>query len=177
MKPALQAGMNGLEAAMRLVAAGCLLAVMVIVFVDVGARYLANAPLSFSYDLIGMYLMPTLFYFALSDTLAGHHHVSVDLLRPRMAPWLVRGVEVAGCAAMAAVMLFIAWIYGQSAWTKYVTKALVLSVGQWPAWIPDAIVVIGAVSIGLRLAGRAIGHALSLALGRPVVDLPRAEEP
>lgn len=173
----LGAAIDALDRAMRLVAAACLLAIMAIVFFDVGARYLVNAPLSWSYDLIGMYLMPMLFYFALSDTLAHHHHVAVDLLRPRMTPFVARTIEILGSAAMAAVIFTIAWIYLGSAWTKYETKALVLSVGQWPAWIPDAIVVVGAVSLGLRLGGRAIGHALSLALGRSFVELPREEAP
>jgi TRAP-type C4-dicarboxylate transport system permease small subunit len=173
----LGAAMDLLDRAMRLVAAACLLAIMVIVFFDVGARYLVNAPLSWSYDLIGMYLMPVLFYFTLSDTLADHHHVAVDLLRPKMAPWLARTIEIVGGAAMAAVIFAIASIYLGSASEKFRTNALVLSVGQWPAWIPDAIVVVGAASLGLRLSARAVGHALSLLLGRSLVELPRSEAP
>ena len=165
-----------LERAMRWIAAVCLLAVMTIVFADVGARYFLNSPLTWSYDLIGMYLMPTLFYFVLSDTLAGQHHVAVDLLRPHMAPWFARCVELVGSAAMAAVFIAIGWIYLQSGWEKYRTDALVLSVGQWPAWIPDAIVVVGAFSISLRLIGRAVGHALSLLLRRPLIELPTVEQ-
>lgn len=168
----LRTGMARVESVLRLVAAGSLLAVMLIVFADVGARYLLNAPLSWSYDLIGMYLMPALFYLALSDTLAVDHHVAVDLLRPRMPKLLTRLVELFGNAAMAAVFLTIVWIYGASALEKYRTDALVLSVGQWPAWIPDAIVVLGALAIGLRLVGRALGHLLSLLLRRDVIDLP-----
>jgi TRAP-type C4-dicarboxylate transport system permease small subunit len=168
----LRAGMAQIERLLRVVAAGCLLAVMLIVFADVVARYLANAPLAWSYDLIGMYLMPALFYLALSDTLADHHHVAVDLLRPHMPGWLTRSVEVIGNAATAALFLVIAWIYFGSAVEKFRTDALVLSVGQWPAWIPDAIVALGAVVISLRLIGRAVGHALSLLLRRGLIDLP-----
>jgi len=172
----LQDLMAWLERAMRFIAAVCLIAVMAIVFTDVGARYVANAPLSWSYDLIGMYLMPMLFYLALSDTLAAEHHVAVDLLRPHMPTWLIRAVELFGSAAMAAVFLLIGWIYLQSSWEKYETHALVLSVGQWPAWIPDAIVVVGAFSIALRLVGRAVGHAASLLLGRALIALPTSVE-
>lgn len=168
--------MTSLERVMRWVAAACLLTVMAIVFADVGARYAFNAPLSWSYDLIGMYLMPALFYLALSDTLAGEHHVSVDLLRPRMPPWLIRSIELLGSAAMAAVFVGIGWIYLQSGLDKFRTDAMVLSVGQWPAWIPDALVVVGAFSISLRLLGRAIGHGLSLLLRQSLIDLPTSVE-
>ncbi len=168
--------MNRFERLSRFVAVACLLAVMCIVFTDVAARYLINAPLTWSYDLIGMYLMPALFYLALSDTLAAHHHVSVDLLRPHMPRWLVRLFELFGSAAMAGVFLLIVQIYRQSAWEKFHTDAMVLSSMQWPAWIPDAIVVVGAATISLRLLGRAVGHLFSLASGREFVELPVSVE-
>lgn len=168
--------MNGFERVSRSVAAICLLAVMCIVFTDVAARYLIRSPLTWSYDLIGMYLMPALFYLALSDTLAADHHVAVDLLRPHMPRWLARIFEIAGSAAMAGVFLLIVQIYAQSAWEKFHTDAMVLSTIQWPAWIPDAIVVLGAMTISLRLTGRAIGHCLSLATGRELVQIPASVE-
>ena len=71
-----------IEAALERIAAVCLMAAMLIMFSDVGARYLFSKPFSWSYELIGMYLMPTLFYFALSSPLAAHDHVAVDMLRP-----------------------------------------------------------------------------------------------
>ena len=168
--------MNHFERVSRLVAVACLLAVMFIVFTDVAARYLIHSPLTWSYDLIGMYLMPALFYLALSDTLAAHHHVSVDLLRPHMPRWLVRVFESFGSAAMAAVFLLIVHVYAQSAWEKLHTHALVLSSMQWPAWIPDAIVVVGTLTISLRLIGRAVGHLLSLVTGRELVEIPVSVE-
>ena len=82
--------MRRIESALERIAAACLMAVMLIVFADVGARYLLSMPFSWSYEFIGMYLMPTLFYFALSSTLAAGHHVAVDLLRPRMSRTVAR---------------------------------------------------------------------------------------
>jgi hypothetical protein len=37
-------------------------------------------------------------------------------------------------------------------------------------------VLVGSVTIALRLAGRAIGHALSLVTGRAVIELPASVE-
>lgn len=160
----------------RTVAAACLIAVMLIVFTDVAARYLVRSPLAWSYDVIGMYLMPALFYLALSDTLAAEHHIAVDLLRPRMPQWLLRLSEVVGNGAAAAVFLLITWIYGASALDNYASGARVMNAVQWPSWIPEAIVVLGAFTISLRLMGRAIGHAVSLFSGRPVIELPSSVE-
>ncbi len=165
------AWMAGVETWLERVAAACLLAVMLIVFVDVGSRYLAARPFSWSYELIGMYLMPAIFYFAVSSTLAAHHHVSVDLLRPRMPRALVRIVESLGSAATGLVFGAIAWLFAGSAWHKLAAGEVVMGVVEWPSWIPDAIVAIGASAMTLRLAGRAIGHAASLALRRDVIGL------
>ncbi len=165
-----------LERISRAVAVGCLLAVMLIVVSDVGARYLFNAPMIWTYDVIGMYLMPALFYLSVSDTLADNHHIAVDLLRPRMPMTLIRISELLGCLAMAAVFLGIAWIYGGSGIEKFRTGAVVMSSHQWPSWIPDAIVTIGSLTISLRLIGLFIGHTLSLLLGRSIVDVPASVE-
>lgn len=166
--------MAAIERVLRAVSVACLLSVMAIVFCDVGARYLMNAPFPWSYELIGMYLMPALFYFAVSDTLASEHHISVDLLRRRMPRWLVRVFEVVGCAAMAAVFAVIVAIFSASSLEKLRAGAVVMGVAEWPSWIPDAIVALGGAAIALRLAGRAIGHALSLATGRELIALPRS---
>ena len=157
-------------------AAACLLAVMGIVFVDVGARYFMNSPLAWSYELIGMYLMPALFYLSLSDTLADHHHIAVDLLRSRMSDRLVRVVEIIGCGAMCALFLLIVWIHLQSAVHDLRTGAVTMGVIEWPAWVPAALVVVGSTAIALRLLGRALGHLGSLATGRPLIALPAIVE-
>lgn len=176
MLETLEGTMRRLERVSRTIAIVCLVVIMLIVVADVGARYLLNAPMAWSYDVIGMYLMPALFYLSLSDTLADHHHIAVDLLRPRMPVWLCRVVECLGALAMTGLFGLIAWIYGGSAIEKYQSGAVVMSVGQWPSWIPDAIVLVGSVTIALRLAGRAIGHALSLVTGRAVIELPASVE-
>jgi TRAP-type C4-dicarboxylate transport system permease small subunit len=171
-----RAMMLRVEYVLRTIGAACLLAVMCIVFIDASARYFLNAPLAWSYELIGLYLMPALFYLALSDTLADNHHIAVDLLRPRMPSWLLRIIEVLGNAAMCAVFLVIAWIYLRSSWHDFSSGAVTMGVVEWPAWIPEAIVVVGTVSICLRLVGRTVGHAMSLVCRRSVIDLPASVE-
>lgn len=158
-----------IDAVLERLAAVCLLAVMLIVFCDVGSRYLAARPFAWSYELIGMYLMPAVFYFALPGTLGAHHHVSVDLLRPRMSAALVRIVETVGSGATAAVFAMIAWLFVGSSMQKYRSDSVVMGVVEWPSWIPDGIVAIGSTAIMLRLAGRAVGHAVSLATGRSLI--------
>lgn len=167
-----RAAMAQVERVLRALGVACLLAVSLLVFLDVGARYLMNAPILWSYELVTMYMMPAMFYFALSDTLAADHHIAVDLFRRAMPGWLVRIAEIFGCASMAAVFGVVIWFVGASAIEKRELGAVVMGVIEWPSWIPDAIVACGSIVIALRLVGQSVGHALSLLSGRPLIKLP-----
>ena len=57
-----------------------LFALMCVVVADVALRYLFNAPLQWSYQVISSYLMPGLFFMAVSHTLKAHAHVAVDIV-------------------------------------------------------------------------------------------------
>lgn len=168
--------MLGLEKVLRSIAAICLLTVMLVIFCDVLARYLFNAPLVWSYELVGMYLMPALFYLALSDTLAVHHHIAVDLLNPWIPVPLRRLVEALSSGVMAGIFLWIIWIFAESAFASLKGGAVVMGAIEWPTWIPEFVVVVGATAITLRLLGRVVGHLASLVTGKAVIDLPRSEE-
>ena len=79
-------------------------------------------------------------------------------------------------AAMAAIFVAIAWIFLHSAIDNLRKGAVVMASREWPVWIPEAIVCLGATTIALRLVGRVIGHAGSLVTGRSLIDLPRSTE-
>ena len=72
-----------LERALTVIAAVALFAIMALVVADVFMRYVMNSPFSFTYDLIGLYLLAAVFFLTLSDTLRVHAHVGVDILFSR----------------------------------------------------------------------------------------------
>lgn len=167
------------ENALEAVAALSLFAVMVIVFTDVGSRYLVSKPYAWSYELIGMYLMPAMFYFALPAAYTHGHHVCVDLLRGKMSAGLIHMIEVIGCAATAAVFGLITWLFQASAREKFSADAVVMGVAEWPSWIPDAFVTLGSLAIALRLLARTVAHLGALARGRPgrTTQAPPEQQP
>src|SRR5699024_5836306 len=65
-----------------LIALACLalFIIMVIVFFDVLSRYLFNAPFSWSYTLIGFYLMIAVFFFAIIDGFRYQAHVKINFM-------------------------------------------------------------------------------------------------
>jgi TRAP-type C4-dicarboxylate transport system permease small subunit len=75
-----------LESVVSLAAVAALFAIMLIVVADVFMRYVLNSPFAWAYDLVGLYLLATVFFLSLSSTFAAHAHVSVDLLMHRLGP-------------------------------------------------------------------------------------------
>src|ERR1700730_12646656 len=82
------------ERLMALVAAFMMFAIMVIVAADVAMRYIFNSPFAWAYDLISLYLMGALFYFALSRAFAEGAHISVDILQYSMSENLRRICQI-----------------------------------------------------------------------------------
>jgi TRAP-type C4-dicarboxylate transport system permease small subunit len=139
--------------------------VMVIVSADVFMRYGLNSPFSWSYDLIGMYLVPLSFFFALSATFRRNHHVAVDLFYLRAGEPLRRLARL-----LVAIMIlpFIGWIIvlsGVDARDRLVNGDVVAGTLLWPTWIPSFMVAAGFVLLTLRLVLDAVALLAAITRG------------
>jgi TRAP-type C4-dicarboxylate transport system permease small subunit len=146
--------------------------IMMVVVIDVVLRYFFNAPLSWAFELISLYLMVGLFFFALSDTLANHAHVCVDILHLYMPARLRHAAEFIGYAAAIPVFVGIFYMSVTATWEAYQGAEVLAGHIAWPTWPARLCVPFGVGVLLLRMALRFIGHALSLLLKRSVVALP-----
>jgi TRAP-type C4-dicarboxylate transport system permease small subunit len=153
-------------------AALLMFAIMTIVAIDVAARYLLNSPLSWSYDLISLYLMTALFYFALSRTFAEGAHISVDIAQYYLAEDMRRLCQIAYAIPAAVLFMIIVWLGAERTLDDFRTGAATAGAVLWPSWIADVMVPIGAGLLSLRLVLHVAAHALSLLCGRDLVELP-----
>ncbi len=153
-------------------AALMLMAIMLVATVDVLMRYIFNAPLAWSYDLISMYLMTGVFFFAVSDTLAKHGHVAVDLLHSRLSVRSRHAVEVPGYALALVVLVATAWLAWTETHDRYVGGDVIVGRFDWPTWISAMFAALGFTQLLLRVLYRLVGHALSTLTGASVIDLP-----
>jgi TRAP-type C4-dicarboxylate transport system permease small subunit len=153
-----QAGavLGALERALTVIAVAFMFVIMLLVVTDVFMRYALNRPFSFTYDLIGLYLLAGVFFFTLSDALREHVHVGVDILLSRFSPVGRRLSEI--ITALAGLFVFV----------------LICKVGAipWPTWISAALVPFGCGVLMLRLALQLVGNVLSLVSGRDLYPLP-----
>ncbi|MBR0954666.1 TRAP transporter small permease [Bradyrhizobium canariense] len=161
-----------LERALTVIAAISLFAIMALVVADVFMRYVMNSPFSFTYDLIGLYLLAGVFFLTLSDTLRVHAHVGVDILLSRLPPAGRRLSEVVTALTGLFVFVLISKVGFERALENYQQHDVLAGAIPWPTWISAALVPFGCCVLVLRLALQLIGHGLSLVSGHDLYPLP-----
>ena len=140
-----------IETVFRYIVGAVLMTIMFIVVADVVLRYVFHAPLVWVHDVIQLYLMSALFFFALSWSYAGRHHINVDLLY-RRAPARLRNLSRGLFSlASALVMALIAWKAAQLGWAGYLRGDALSGGIPWPTWISAVIAAIGCAVFVLRL--------------------------
>ena len=163
--------LSRLEAAMTYVGAALLFVIMVLVVADVFMRYVAGHPFSFTYDLVGLYLMTGLFYLVLAHAQSARAHVAVDILLDRFPAPARRICEIVSCLAGGSVFALITAAGYERALDNFVSDDVLAGAIPWPTWASAALVPVGAGVLVARLALTAVGHAASLVTGRDLVGL------
>lgn len=166
------AALAAIEGAAAAVAAAFLFVIMILVVTDVFLRYVVGRPLTFTYDLVGVYLMTGLFFLTLSHAQADHAHVAVDILLPRFSERFRVLADLVTCLLGGSIFALITYVGFDRARDNYVSDDVLAGVIPWPTWVSTAMVPLGSGLLVLRFAVTAAGHVLALATGREPVGLP-----
>ena len=161
-----------IERALTVIAVVFLFVIMVLVVADVFMRYAVNRPFSFTYDLIGLYLLAGVFFLTLSDALREHAHVGVDILLHRFSPAGRRLSEIVTALVGLFVFVLISKVGFDRALDNYQQSDVLAGAIPWPTWISAALVPFGCGVLVLRLALQLVGNLLSLVSGRDLYPLP-----
>ncbi len=131
---------------------------------DVIGRYLLNAPLPGSYELVGLLLAITVFA-ALPLATLGREHVVVDVLDHLLPPRLValqRAVTEAAAGAVLAVLAWQLWLRGERLALEHATTNLLaiplapvaFLMAAFTALAAAAMVILAGVSLRERSSVR-----------------------
>jgi TRAP-type C4-dicarboxylate transport system permease small subunit len=161
-----------IERALTVIAVVFLFVIMILVVADVFMRYAVNRPFSFTYDLIGLYLLAGVFFLTLSDALREHAHVGVDILLHRFSPAGRRLSEIATALVGLFVFVLICKLGFDRALDNFQQNDVLAGAIPWPTWISAALVPFGCGVLVLRLALQLIGNIASLLSGRDLYPLP-----
>ncbi|MEY8828658.1 TRAP transporter small permease [Sedimentitalea sp. XS_ASV28] len=147
-------------------------AIMLIVVIDVCLRYVLSAPLSWSYSLIGLYLIGAVFFLALSDSLNHHGHIALDVFvpfLPRPVRHLTQGLGYGASTLFIAIMT---WLGISQARDAFLSDDRIAEVVAWPTWIAYALLATGMATLCLRCGYRAVLHLASVFSERDLVEVP-----
>ena len=161
-----------IERILTFIAVVFLFVIMVLVVADVFMRYVVNRPFSFTYDLIGLYLLAGVFFLTLSDALREHAHVGVDILLHRFPPVGRRLSEIITALIGLFVFVLIAKVGYDRALDNFEQGDVLAGAIPWPTWVSAALVPFGCGVLVLRLALQLVGNLLSLVTGRDLYPLP-----
>ena len=158
----IQRWLQRLEDALAIGSAVAVFLIMVIVVADVALRYLLNAPLPWSFDLISIYLMGAAFFLSVSHTLRLEHHVNVDIAYQGFPLTVRRLLKLVGWVASALLFGWIVWLAAATAFDRYTKGDVIVGAYTWPTWIPAAIAALGFGAMVVRLALGVIVLAMKL---------------
>lgn len=143
-----------------------LMFIMLVIVVDVVMRYFFSAPLSWSYDLIGMYLVTLVFFLALADTFRRGGHIKVDLFETLRATRLFAAGEILGyCMALVFFALILKQMI-ESGVEGMLAGDVVDGAIPWPTWPPYLIAALGVALLMVRVSLNVIRRVAALATGR-----------
>jgi TRAP-type C4-dicarboxylate transport system permease small subunit len=160
------------ESSFLLLSSVALFAIMIVVTIDVVMRYALNQPLEWAYDVISLYLMVSVFFFALSDTLHEHGHVSIDVLVKYIPSWLRHGGETIGYAIATFAFALVTLQAVDRMSESYRLNEMLASAYNWITWPAYLPVVVGTALLTVRSLYRTIGHLWSVFAREAMVELP-----
>lgn len=170
--PLLRRAIDAVDVILVTVGSLMLFALMCVVVADVSLRYLFNAPLQWSYQVVSSYLMPGLFFMAVSHALRSNSHVSVDILHNYVSPRTRYWFEATGSLLATPVFALCTWVSADNTWKEYLSGAESTSGLAVPSWTVSILLPIGFGMLTLRLALNTVGYFGTLASGRQLIALP-----
>jgi TRAP-type C4-dicarboxylate transport system permease small subunit len=125
--------------------------IMLIVGADVFMRYVFHRPFSWSYDLVGIYLLPLSFFMAVSAAFRRNHHIAVDILYLRFPEIWKRIARLFIALTVIPMVFWLVWLAAKDSEERLVAGDAISGTVLWPTWIPSAMVAAGFAVLFVRL--------------------------
>ncbi|MCC2632421.1 MAG: transporter small permease [Ramlibacter sp.] len=163
---------DAIDGVLITIAALMLFSLMLLVAADVGRRYIFNSPIQWSYEVVNNYLMPGLFFFAVSHTLKAHSHIAVDILHNYVGTRLRYWFEAIAMVLAVPAFALCTWVAAGNTLHEFRVSAEASSGLAVPSWTISIAFPIGFGMLTLRMALNAIGYVGTLVTGRQLKALP-----
>ncbi|MEZ5714843.1 MAG: TRAP transporter small permease [Paracoccaceae bacterium] len=146
------------ETGLAIVAALCVLAILVTTTADVVMRYAFNAPLGWAFDLVAHYLLVAAFFLGFPLALGRGDHISVDFLARKMPERLTHFMLSPFCLAAAGMIALMAYYASLEAYSAWRAGEVIAGVILWPVWIAKLCVPVALWPMVFRLVQLGLAH-------------------
>lgn len=171
MKPTLPSWLVALNRITMLISATGMAMIMLLITLEALLRYLVGQSLGWTYDLITLYVIVIVFFFAAPETFARGGNVNVETVQEHMS-WRTQSVTELVSSAMLLVVLALMvnrmWLRFDKAWSS----AEVLSgMIPWPTWPTWALAMVGFGLLIINVLVRMWFVTRALLRGEPIAPL------
>ena len=155
-------GYRGVVTTLSWVAAGIIMAIMLLTVTDVVARYVFGSPIVAVYEVVQVMLVGVV-YLGLAYVQRVKGHVRVDAV----TTWLPEGGQLSlnafGYAVGALLMALVTWRSGIMAWEAWVTQDYTPGLIKVPTWPGRSLIPLGAGLLCIQLIVDVVDTLRSLA--------------
>jgi TRAP-type C4-dicarboxylate transport system permease small subunit len=148
----------------------CLAAIMLVVTFDAVSRYVFNAPLSWAYDLITLYLLTAATFFIASSVFKTGGHITIDFLTQFMSANVLRTCTVLCELALLPVLVIMLYTTGSHAIETVIDGRFTQGVFPWPIWPTPALVSFGVALMLVRVIIDIIQQVLDVYHDKPAEE-------
>ena len=169
MSRVIRSGLDGLYRICGFIAALFLVAVLVIILAQIGARWLGlQFPGSTSY---AGYAMAGASFFALAYTLNHGAHIRVSLVISRLTGTARRLVELWCLLVATGLSIYFAWYAIRAVRVSHMIRDISQGQDATPLWIPQLVMAIGTVVLAIAFAD----HLIRLLMGGRITTDERTQ--
>ncbi len=168
----LEATIDAIDGIAVTIACLLLMTLMFVVVADVGMRYLFNAPLTWSYEVIEYFLMPGLFFLAVSHTLGASAHVSVDIIHNYLPQPKRYILEALSHAMSTPIFAMATWFAALQTIAQFDSGMRLANGLELTTWSTSFLLPLGFGLLTLRALLKTIGYATSIGATVPLTRLP-----
>jgi TRAP-type C4-dicarboxylate transport system permease small subunit len=167
---AIRLGLDALYRVCGVIAAFFLVAVLLIILAQIGARWLGlQFPGSTAY---AGYAMAGASFFALAYTLNHGAHIRVSLVISRLTGTARRIAEVWCLLVATGLSAYFAWYAIKAVQTSRLINDISQGQDATPLWIPQLVMAVGTVVLAIAFAD----HLIRVLLGHEIVSDERPQE-
>jgi len=154
--------------------AACLFGLTLLILTEIASRNLLNKNIAVAWEY-SSYLMGAGFLFGAAVTLRAGGHIRVSLLLANVGAGAKRLLEIASAAGGTALTGFLAWSLLQFTIRAF-ERGQTSASSDTLLWIPQSLIVAGAIILSLQMAARLVQALMGLPLEDPRLQVSALSE-